>query len=121
MLRNSYSLIEFFQFPSSIRTLDSTLALPARASFTSLKGRHQIAPAVAVQEDSLFKGAVSDTTFFKHQVPVKHLTTRLSPSLPQNAQEDVKFNVFENLQLSRNSLETFKVELHPEEELVRSG
>ena len=46
----------------------------------------------------------------------------LSSSFSQeNHQQDVQPRVLENLELSENSLETFRFELHPEEELVRRG
>eukprot|EP00091_Calanus_sinicus_P004573 TRINITY_DN14904_c0_g1_i5.p1 TRINITY_DN14904_c0_g1~~TRINITY_DN14904_c0_g1_i5.p1 ORF type:complete len:183 (-),score=22.68 TRINITY_DN14904_c0_g1_i5:60-608(-) len=96
------------KFTSSLRTLGSPKASPAQLSLASLKGHQQIEPAVAVQKDPLL---------VRHQVSDRHFT----PKLPQKPQEHIESIVSENLQLSHNSLETFKVELHPEEELARSS
>eukprot|EP00091_Calanus_sinicus_P018863 TRINITY_DN4463_c0_g1_i1.p1 TRINITY_DN4463_c0_g1~~TRINITY_DN4463_c0_g1_i1.p1 ORF type:complete len:157 (-),score=13.93 TRINITY_DN4463_c0_g1_i1:36-482(-) len=52
-----------FLIPSSLRTLDSSFAIPTQGSFTSFKGHQRIAPAVAVQEAPLINGVVSDTKF----------------------------------------------------------
>merc|ERR1719209_246337 len=46
----------------------------------------------------------------------------LLSSLNQNSeQEDIQTNVLENLKFPGNSLESFKFELHPEEELEKRG
>jgi len=77
-------------------------------SFTSLNDPQQFVASAHIKETPLSSEVISTRT----SVP--------RPSTPLIGNNN-KLEYLENLQLNGNSLEDFKVELHPEEELVRSG
>ena len=94
-----------FQVPSSIRsvTTHQVQTIPtSELQKTSLSPKNVLTsyPSLSVSE-------ISQPSF----------------SAPEISHSDSLENmeILDNLQLTRNSLDTFIVELHPEEELVRSG
>merc|ERR1712106_136364 len=88
--------------------VSSNVQIPSVKYFTSLNEPHQLVASAHIKETPLLSETMSTRTSVQ----------RPSTPLTGNTQ---KLEYLENLQLNGNSLEDFKVELHPEEELVRSG
>jgi len=88
--------------------VSSNVQIPSVKSFTRLNEPQQLVASAQIKETPL----LSET-----------ITTRTSVQRPPTplTGNNQKLEYLENLQLNGNSLEDFKVELHPEEELVRSG
>merc|ERR1712106_104771 len=88
--------------------VSSNVQIPSVKSFTSLNEPHQLVASAHIKETPLLSETMSTRTSVQR------------PSTPLTGINQ-KNEYLENLQLNGNSLEDFKVELHPEEELVRSG
>merc|ERR1711892_817254 len=88
--------------------VSSNVQIPTVKSFTSLNEPHQLVASAHIEETPLLSEIMSTRTSVQR------------PSTPLTGNNQ-KNEYLENLQLNGNSLEDFKVELHPEEELVRSG
>merc|ERR1711892_1115960 len=88
--------------------VSSNVQIPSVKSFTSLNEPHQLVASAHIKETPLLSETMSTRTSVQR------------PSTPLTGNNQ-KIEYLENLQLNGNSLEDFKVELHPEEELVRSG
>merc|ERR1711892_1621513 len=88
--------------------VSSNVQIPSVKSFTSLNEPHQLVASTHIKETPLLSETMSTRTSVQR------------PSTPLTGNNQ-KLEYLENLQLNGNSLEDFKVELHPEEELVRSG
>merc|ERR1711892_1464894 len=88
--------------------VSSNVQIPSVKSFTSLNEPHQLVASAHIKETPLLSETMSTRTSVQR------------PSTPLTGNNQ-KNEYLENLQLNGNSLEDFKVELHPEEELVRSG
>merc|ERR1712106_1090950 len=86
----------------------SNVQIPSVKSFTSLIEPHQLVASAHIEETPLLSEIMSTRTSVQR------------PSTPLTGNNQ-KNEYLENLQLNGSSLEDFKVELHPEEELVRSG
>merc|ERR1711892_1507319 len=88
--------------------VSSNVQIPSVKSFTRLNEPQQLVASAQIKETPL----LSET-----------ITTRTSVQRPPTplTGNNQKLEYLENFQLNGNSLEDFKVELHPEEELVRSG
>merc|ERR1711892_740936 len=88
--------------------VSSNVQIPNVKSFTRLNEPQQLVASAQIKETPL----LSET-----------ITTRTSVQRPPTplTGNNQKLEYLENFQLNGNSLEDFKVELHPEEELVRSG
>jgi len=88
--------------------VSSNVQIPSVKSFTSLNEPHQLVASAHIKETPLLSETMSTRTSVQR------------PPTPLTGNNQ-KLEYLENLQLNGNSLEDFKVELHPEEELVRSG
>merc|ERR1712106_1086321 len=88
--------------------VSSNVQIPSVKSFTSLNEPHQLVASAHIEETPLLSEIMST------RISVQRPSTPLTGNNQRN-------EYLENLQLNGNSLEDFKVELHPEEELVRSG
>merc|ERR1712106_506672 len=88
--------------------VSSNVQIPSVKSFTSLNEPHQLVASAHIKETPLLSETMSTRTSVQR------------PSTPLTGINQ-KNEYLENLQLNGNSLEDFKVELHPEEELVRTG
>merc|ERR1712128_89793 len=88
--------------------VSSNVQIPSVKSFTRLNEPQQLVASAQIKKNPL----LSET-----------ITTRTSVQRPPTplTGNNQKLEYLENFQLNGNSLEDFKVELHPEEELVRSG
>merc|ERR1711892_690764 len=88
--------------------VSNNVQIPSVKSFTRLNEPQQLVASAQINETPL----LSET-----------ITTRTSVQRPPTplTGNNQKLEYLENFQLNGNSLEDFKVELHPEEELVRSG
>merc|ERR1711892_243523 len=98
---NSAATFEMKKVPALTGSLTET-------SFKSLNEPHQLVASAHIEETPLLSEIMSTRTSVQR------------PSTPLTGNNQ-KNEYLENLQLNGNSLEDFKVELHPEEELVRSG
>merc|ERR1711892_1532263 len=88
--------------------VSSNVQIPSVKSFTRLNEPQQLVASAQIKETPLLSETI--TTKTSVQRPPTPLTGN-----------NQKLEYLENFQLNGNSLEDFKVELHPEEELVRSG
>merc|ERR1711892_100194 len=88
--------------------VSSNVQIPSSKSFTSLNEPQQLVASAHIKETPLLSETMSTRTSVQR------------PPTPLTGNNQ-KLEYLENLQLNGNSLEDFKVELHPEEELVRSG
>merc|ERR1712128_106721 len=88
--------------------VSSNVQIPSVKYFASLNEPHQLVASAHIEETPLLSEIMSTRTSVQR------------PSTPLTGNNQ-KNEYLENLQLNGNSLEDFKVELHPEEELVRSG
>merc|ERR1711874_202299 len=110
-----------FLFPSSLRTPDTASSTHPLPSFNKLEEFRQALPKLEIQNAAVPPEVISRrkpvfTAFASLKEPHEGLVNAKS-----TVQKQENLGVLENLQITRNSLETFRVELHPEEELVRSG
>merc|ERR1712013_22673 len=114
-----------FLVPSSLRSVTTHLVQTIPSSElqkTSLSPKNilQSHPSLSVPEISHPNLSVSEISH--HDLYVSEIShpSLSAPELSHtNSLENLE--IIENPQLTRNSLETFTVELHPEEELARSG
>merc|ERR1712013_161847 len=114
-----------FLVPSSLRsvTTHQVQTIPSsELQKTSLSPKNilQSHPSLSVSEISHHDLSVSEISH--HDLYVSEIShpSLSAPELSHtNSLENLE--IIENPQLTRNSLETFTVELHPEEELARSG
>merc|ERR1719233_2863289 len=113
-----------FLFPSSLRTVNThqvqTIPTINELQKTSLSPKSVLPSFPSTSVPEIYDPELSAPEISQPNLSVLE-TSQPSFSVPEISlsQNLENLEILENSQLSRNSLQTFAVELHPEEELVR--